>query len=358
MKAIFYSILILASVSCSTKVLNGKNKFMEKSDIYPLALQGNIKPVLDNFQNVADSRLSSEQVALKRLYINRFVNLEAEPHNVPGFAGDVLKIHELYWKKVLRNDLSVEEGYHFWFENLSALASKHGKNFGPFGDHEAERLVEFISLELKKLGYYSQLGRTKPHMDLLLWHKQEIKNYPINLGDTSITVPVVIMDDFITFGWLGFATFNDHYTGGWADKNRLYCVAPAYDLESEKFQISYLAHEGRHFSDYNRFPKLESVDLEYRAKLTEIVLAKSISKDLLKKFIKEADSSQISPHASASYHLIQELSKNLNTTLSLENTEKWDENAIRDQAKTLLADHSKKLEALGAGSTKGTYFNH
>ena len=37
--------------------------------------------------------------------------------------------------------------------------------------------------------------------------------------------------------------------------------------------ISYLAHESRHFEDYQLFPKLKSADLEYRAKLTELSMA-------------------------------------------------------------------------------------
>lgn len=84
------------------------------------------------------------------------------------------------------------------------------------------------------------------------------------------------MDEFVTLGWTEFATMDKYHPGGWATDDALNCVKKAYDVSSETFLISYLAHEGRHCSDYKHFPKLRnSADLEYRAKLTELSMADS-----------------------------------------------------------------------------------
>jgi hypothetical protein len=61
--------------------------------------------------------------------------------------------------------------------------------------------------------------------------------------------------------------------GGWAIKEdaNLYCNKGDYDLNSEHFKVSYLKHETIHFTDLNEYPQLSSADLEYRAKLIELM---------------------------------------------------------------------------------------
>jgi len=88
-----------------------------------------------------------------------------------------------------------------------------------------------------------------------------------NLLDEELKVKVVLMTDFATLGWEEYATLGTYYPGGWATDDALYCVKDAYDLNSETFLVSYLAHESRHFSDYKLFDKkLSGAELEYRAK--------------------------------------------------------------------------------------------
>ncbi len=270
---------------------------------------------------------------------------------------EILQANENYWRKVLLQEITVEEGYPVWFDSLAKIALQRGRKFDSFSDQEAEDLVKFIKNELKKDGFYSQIGRTKPHMDLMIWRKQSIESYTVDLGDAKIIVPVVMMDDFLTFGWLGFATFNYKYTGGWADEEKLYCVKPAYDITSESFHISYLAHEGRHFSDQKRFPKLESIDLEYRAKLTELSLAKSTANKTLKHFLSESSEDRSSAHAFASKMVIQNLSAQFNDALTVDKIDSLKINDINRFSRLLLDEHNKQLNLLGASITKGVYSN-
>src|SRR4029077_9164441 len=68
------------------------------------------------------------------------------------------------------------------------------------------------------------------------------------------------------------------HTDGWATAMTLYAVRSAYDIESESFRVSYLAHEAQHFADYGRFPKLARPEREYRAKLTELAEAQATAR--------------------------------------------------------------------------------
>lgn len=119
------------------------------------------------------------------------------------------------------------------------------------------------------------------------------------------------------------------YVGGWASRDKLFCVKPAYDVVSENFYVSYLGHEGRHFSDYKIFPKLNQIDLEYRAKFTEIIVSDSTYREMIVKFFHEQKDDRSAPHAYASHLLVQNLSKKLATT----NLTKKDQASVQNAAK-------------------------
>ena len=64
-------------------------------------------------------------------------------------------------------------------------------------------------------------------------------------------------------------------------------MVPAYkSLDAETFSVRFLAHETQHFADKYNFGHLESWELEYRAKLTELALAVSSQDSTLSGFAK------------------------------------------------------------------------
>ena len=131
-----------------------------------------------------------------------------------------------------------------------------------------------------------------------------------------------MLRDFVTLGWDEYATIGKHI-GGWATDEALYCVEKGYDTKSETFKISYLAHEGRHFKDFNLFPDIDNTNLEYRAKLTELSLAKETLYDLIEFFIDNANSESINPHPVANYSLIKNLSRVLFNSDFENDISKW-----------------------------------
>ena len=74
-------------------------------------------------------------------------------------------------------------------------------------------------------------------------------------------------------------------------------------------KIDILYHEGRHFSDYQRFPKLQQAELEFRAKLTELCFAEETLWRRLTYFIHSATPQPSAPHTYAAHFVIQSLSK-------------------------------------------------
>lgn len=151
---------------------------------------------------------------------------------------------------------------------------------------------------------------------------------------------VVFLEDFIELGWLHYATFGKHYVGGWAKSDALYCVARAYRRGGDRFHASYLCHEAQHYSDYKRFPKLQQQDLEYRAKLAELIASKRPGK-LIKKFSSEAKDNKQLPHSYAAFCLLKNFEQR-----------RLDPRSIKRSAVASLSAHSKALRERGARTVK------
>ena len=107
------------------------------------------------------------------------------------------------------------------------------------------------------------------------------------LGDGAAS-----LDELEELAAEAFRTGEFHFlggrTGGWSNGDGLiHCVKRHYDLKSESFRVSLLKHEAQHASDQSRYPGMSSVDLEYRAKLVELIYSEE--RQLLGRFLQEAD---------------------------------------------------------------------
>jgi hypothetical protein len=198
-------------------------------------------------------------------------------------------------------------------ENLSAFLRR---NYKPAKNLEVsdsdEKFDKHLVNYIKSKGLHTTgFGQTGRFYDLLVWKKETDTVYKFTLHGQMIRTPVVFMEDFVTLGWEEYATMDKAFPGGWAKPTALYCVKKSYDLSSESFLISYLAHEGRHFEDYRLFPKLATTDLEYRAKLTELSLLEKTLFDTLSFFIANADYKTEDGHKRADYYVVSALSKKL-----------------------------------------------
>jgi hypothetical protein len=164
---------------------------------------------------------------------------------------------------------------------------------------------------LQSKGLFGISGKIGSLFDMIVWREQKDTTYTFRLNKQELEVKVIFMERFITLGWEEYATLGRHYPGGWATSEALFCVKKAYDLQSENFLISYLAHEGRHFQDYKLFPELKGAGLEFRAKLTELSLSETNLYRIIEFFIENANANSTEAHPLANYNVMSSLSKEI-----------------------------------------------
>jgi hypothetical protein len=324
------------------------------SDYVSLALQGDLQSAHELFE-VEPAELTREEAELAGRFRTRFV-LRNEPFPDPEvpttpFVRGVIAAYRTYWTKALMGEVSGEDAEGFLAGSLRPLLADRGVTEKiPDGE-----VLDRVRTEIERDGLHALGGMTRPHFELMLWAYQDSTHYEVELTDTVQPSTVVFIGDFLVRGWSHFATFGRASTGGWATKEVLYCLRDDYDLESEKFQISYLKHESRHFADYLRFPALEQIDLEYRGKLTELAYARSSLFKLLEHFAASGKRNRNAPHSFANHAVVRDLSRVLlgEETIEVGRFQSLEGARINQAARELLAAHTERLVSAGADTIRG-----
>jgi hypothetical protein len=317
--------------------------------VYSSVLSGKISKAIE-LLSAAEDKLTEVEQELKQGLTRRFLtNAEVYPET-SGLLGELLKIHRSYWIKVLTGKWSVERGKRELFKGLKRAANSRGKMFGAFTEERYDDVADFLVSELEKEGIHSIMGTVSPYGDIIAWKTQYEKGFKVSLPEGIVQVKVVMMDDFVSFGWIGFATLDHKSAGGWAKEDLLYAVASKYDFESEDFKVSYLAHEARHQQDFLRYPNIEDgehePELEYRAKLTELIMSEETTHDLITAFQRQAKLGRVSSHAHASHFAVRNIGKMLseNTGSVPSDWVSIQPDSIRRAAQVLLDQSTRILE--------------
>lgn len=267
---------------------------------YSLCLQGDLNAAMDYLDSIQPRTKEMEKI--QKMYMERFYSPESDEHilDEDKWIKGVLAAYHDYFRTVLTNAASLHEAE----ADLNNRLRMHLKVESPSTIDETEN--ELAAIFAKK-GYHFLGGVTPPYRGAYIWKRCEPIDFKVEIPHHSITVTVHMMSDFLLEGWMGFATFNNRTVGGWAQEDGLYCNAKRYkNLEHDDFQVSYLKHEAQHLSDYRSFPGLTSAELEYRAKLVELIYTKDHS--ILKKFLNDAKNEPDFPHPYASYNIMKDLS--------------------------------------------------
>lgn len=318
---------------------------LDYSKIYSFALDADISAAL-KFITPEGSKLFS---ARARKFRNRFMDRFGEESDKSDYLqsrrsglDDILIMYVDYWRASL---LHPHKNFDSTFkEKITAIMADR---FGISLTVASDSLNAYLKRTVENNGYYTTgFGKTGKLFDLLVWKKQRDTVYTFQLKDEKIRAPVVLMDSFLTLGWEEYATFGVYYPGGWATKESLYAVQTAYNLQSERFLVGYLAHEGTHFSDYKKFPKLSGIDLEYRAKLLELSLAKDDLYKTIDFFIQNSNANSSNPHSAANYFVIRDLSKRLFGKDFETNPENWKSTSIKKIHKQAFKLYKKNSNAL------------
>jgi hypothetical protein len=324
--------------------------------IYGFALDGNISPIFSILKNNGEKKISKKDLTFKQEFENRF-KFETDNSSYliekKSSIDSLLVIFRDYWRTSLLDNknnydtLFIKNYQNFLKEKFPTLSEKEIKE-----DSTDLYLKEYI--KSKNLYFTDGIGKTGKFYDLLVWKTQKDTIYSFKIYNETIKTKVVFMDNFITLGWEEYATLGKYYPGGWTS-DAIYCVKSAYDLKSEDFLVSLLAHEGRHYADKKLFPKLISADLEYRAKLTELSIAKKTIYNLLDFFVDNANYESDNGHNVADFCIIRDLSNELFNIEFEKDKMKWHKvnvQTINKVAYKLLQKNTKALQTMGINVEK------
>jgi hypothetical protein len=287
-------------------------------------------------RNAATYRCMLERLGERRLPENSI----ADP-----FVARVLTTYQEYWLGALLSDQPSPEHDAWLLRGLNRLVPDAGGGRAATLD-DLEPVLDSL---IRASGYHVLLGVTSPLRELMLWRTETERRYDVRLPEQVQPVTVMLMDDFASLGWAGFATCDRSHSGGWTRPDRLYAVQSAYDLESENYRVSYLGHEAQHFADHHRFPGLErQEELEYRAKLAELALADSTAYDLLEAFAGNVSDEPGVPHSYANGRVVRGLASRLFPDSA--GAPRWRAapvERINQDARELLRADTERLESAG-----------
>jgi hypothetical protein len=114
------------------------------------------------------------------------------------------------------------------------------------------------------------------------------------------------------------------------------------DIDTPKFNISFLKHESQHNKDYMNNDWNFSVPvLEYRAKLCEIAYYPNTDK--IQEFINTASKDSKHGHSEAEYWVVSDLSKVIFNVEFEKDVLKWVKNLdrVREEAKRLILTYNR-----------------
>jgi hypothetical protein len=315
-----------------------------------LALQGNLAEAASLFRETDQAGETVFDAALANRFQKRFV--ERNEAVAPG-SGDpavdaIVTAYRDYWALVLTGAQTADQG-------KLALEAELSKALSDSGEHETAAAGGDVFIRVGRLlddrEYYYLDTPAPPLLDLFLWKKQKNRTYRVRLTDRTEEVRVTFLDQVYSLGWKEYATLGLVATTGWVEGERLYCVEDAYERSSEKFEVSFLKHERRHLADLKRFPSLDSAELEYRAKLTELAFASTSLATVLDDFTGKSADNPDSPHAWANYRVTRDLYREMFGGPFPESGNPWagaDPAAVNSTARVLLKQNTERIEAGGS----------
>jgi len=285
-------------------------------------------------------------IMLEKRYEERFLshNEEYKIKSDDLWIRDVLSCYFSYFRFVLTNN-SIEEAEQRLITGLLKLVNIKGE---PSLD-EIESQLENI---FQDKGYSFLGGETPPFRGPYIWKNTLKREFYVTLPDYEQKVTVYFISDFLLLSWVHFATMGKHHAGGWAKPEGLYYVDvedDPIDINSNWFKICFLKHEAQHLSDYQRFPNLNARNLEYRAKLAEVIYFPQ-PYDLIEKFLNEAKDDKTFPHSYAAYSIIKQLSTLIFGQVNVDDKHLWkriESELISNTAFELLLQNNKNLYEAG-----------
>lgn len=217
----------------------------------------------------------------------------------------LIGLYQAYYKDVFWNRENPNKAEQKLFSDLWRFC---GENNALEKNSSIEDEVEKI---VRSQGFEFLGGDTAGYYGPYIWETSCEETYDVELPSGVETYSIIMMDGFVSRSWLDFLSFGQVGTGGWSGKDgTLCCVKSLYDMDSPDFKISFLKHEAQHALDKRTFKGITSAELEYRAKLVELIYWED--EKMIKRFFMEAENEDHrNSHAISSHRIICDLSMKL-----------------------------------------------
>lgn len=271
-------------------------------------------------------------------YAAIFEDCKYRTFEIPDMLNDILRLYQIYFRDTFYCGLSEADAAGKLIKQLRTLLNM------PNADEES--LTEQLKSVFEANGYHALFGKTQGYYGPYIWRDTIPTVYRVELPDGTAEYTVNILKGFVFRSWMDYLTFGRYGTGGWASPDgTINCIEQAYDFESERFLVSLLKHEAQHALDMKNFPGITPAELEYRAKLVELIY--SVNLGLLQKLLSEADESRAGDsHAVASARIKRELAREFACEFAcgFADTDQTELSRIQTRAQTLLRAHTKEME--------------
>ncbi len=247
----------------------------EKDTLRGIIVKGNLRAAMTYLEQFPETAtLYQKSVALYQQEHYLTYDVDAE-------LNEILLAYQKYYRDAFYLELPAEEAAQRLRERLAEL-------FRAASDVSLDELEEMAGTAFRQKSFHALMGRTSGYYGPYIWKVEELRHYKVELPEGKQDYAVKFLDGFIMKSWLDYISFGETGTGGWSNGDGLiHCVRAAYDLESEDFQVSLLKHEAQHAMDQARYKGITSEELEYRAKLVELIYSRE--RKMLKRFVSQAD---------------------------------------------------------------------
>lgn len=251
-----------------------------------------------------------KQFANQHKRLERYVSLFEEEqyisYEADAYLNTLLEHYQRYYREV------------FFLEKSEQCASEllRQRLIDFFGIKNSDCSLEevetnYVATAVRGRGFQFLGGRTSGYLGPYIWRIEEIEVFEVALPEGVQTYRVKFLSDFLMTGWLDYLSLGEISAGGWTDRDGIInCVKETYDLDSENFIVSLLKHEAQHAMDLARYKQMASEDLEYRAKLVELIYSKE--RNLLKVFVHQARNSGVyNGHSLAAHRIVSQFKEKL-----------------------------------------------
>lgn len=305
-----------------------------------LCWQGNVIEAIDYVKSFKST--DREIVKLEKGLHERFIT-QTERYVIDSddpWIKKVIECYLAYFREVLTNNDAQLAEKKLITRLLDCLDIRKDSSI-----MEVESQLESV---FSQKGYTFLGGITQPYRGPYIWKKTQKRVFKVTLPTGIQEVTVYFLSDFLLLSWAHYASLGMTYSGGWCKEEGLYYVNSDnedIDTESVDFQVWFLKHEAQHLNDYKRYPNLDSVNLEYRAKLIELLYHPNSNK-VLGKYMKEQKNDVTVPHSYAAYSIMKGLSKMIFDGNFSDDPEHWESlefKLIKDSATTLFYENEERL---------------